>query len=42
MIEIPADVIFRAARVFFIFEHFPVCAWSVAEYLKNNNGNQRI
>ena len=42
MIKIPADGIFRAARAFFVFEHFPICTWSVAEYLNNNNGNQKI
>ena len=42
MIKIPADVIFLAARVFLVFEHFPICTFSVAEYLNNNKGNQRI
>ena len=38
----PADVIFRAARAIFVFEHFPICTWSVADYLNNNDVNQRI
>ena len=42
VIKIPADVIFRAALAFFVFEHFRICTWSVVEYLNNDNGNQRI
>ena len=42
VINIPADVIFRAARAFFVFEHFQFWEWSVVEYLNNENGNQRI
>ena len=42
VIKYPADVIVRAARAFFVFEYFPMCTWSVAEYLNNNNVNQRI
>ena len=42
VIRNPANVLFRAARAVFVFEHFPICRWSVAEYLNNNNGNQRI
>ena len=41
-IKYPADVIFRAARAFFVFEHFAICTWSVADYLNNNNVSQRI
>ena len=41
-IKYPADVIFRVARAFFVFEHFAICTWSVADYLNNNNVNQRI
>ena len=42
VMKIPADELFRAARAFFVFDHFPVCTKSVAEYLNNNNGNQDI
>ena len=42
VIKYPADVIFRAARAFFVFEHFPICTWGVADYLNNNNVNQSI
>ena len=41
-IKCPADVIFRVARKFFVFEHFAICTWIVADYLNNNNVNQRI
>ena len=39
VIKYPADVIFRAARACFVFEHFPIYTWSVADYLNNNNVN---
>ena len=42
VMNIPANAIFRAARAFFVFEHFPLYTWSVVEFLNNNNGNQRI
>ena len=42
VIKYPADVIFGAARAFFAFEHFPICTWSVADYLNNDNVSQRI
>ena len=32
VIKYPADVIFQAVRAFFVFEHFPICTWSVADY----------
>ena len=42
VIKYPADGIFRAARALFVFEQFPIGTWSVADYLNNNNVNQRI
>ena len=37
-----ANTFLQAPRAFFVFEHFPICTWSFAEYLNNYQGNRRL